>query len=75
MSLEHDRSPRLLDRPPTPKRAALRAAQNQIDGSQAPAYDQFVRTLGWWGRGGLARQDDTLFVVTGYWGVQSIPLQ
>lgn len=39
----------------------------------APAYDQFVRTRGWGGT--LSRQDDTLFLASGFWGVQSISLR
>ncbi|GAC1554729.1 MAG: hypothetical protein NVS3B10_16020 [Polyangiales bacterium] len=40
----------------------------------APAFDQFVRTRGWW-QNSLSRQGDTLFMASGYWGVQSISLK
>ena len=40
----------------------------------APAFQQSVRTLGW-GANSIIRQDNTLYVSTGYWGVQPIALQ
>lgn len=40
----------------------------------APAFDRFVRTLGWWPQS-IARQDGALYVASGYWGVQRIPLR
>ena len=43
------------------------------DGS-APEFEQTVRTRGWWVNG-VSRQDQTLFLSSGYWGVQTIPLQ
>jgi hypothetical protein len=43
------------------------------DGS-APVFDQFVRTRGWWSSS-LSRQDDQLFLASGYWGVQAITLK
>jgi hypothetical protein len=44
-----------------------------VDG-QAPQFRQFTRTLGWWANG-VSRQGDTLFLSSGYWGVQKIALQ
>ncbi|HVY36634.1 MAG TPA: beta-propeller domain-containing protein [Polyangia bacterium] len=41
---------------------------------QAPEFRQFTRTLGWWANG-VSRQDDVLFLASGYWGVQKIDLQ
>ena len=35
--------------------------------------DQFVRTNGWWTES-LARQDNQLFLSSGYWGVQTVDL-
>ncbi len=40
----------------------------------APQFDKFVRTRGWW-TNALARQDSSLFLSSGYWGVQRIDLQ
>ena len=34
----------------------------------------FTRTLGWWANG-VSRQDDALYLASGYWGVQKIDLQ
>jgi hypothetical protein len=39
-----------------------------------PAYDQFVRTRGWW-INSVARQDNQLFLSSGYWGVEPVVLQ
>ncbi|MGH7329403.1 MAG: hypothetical protein ACREJX_13735, partial [Polyangiaceae bacterium] len=39
-----------------------------------PTFDQFVRTNGWWTES-LARQDNQLFLSSGYWGVQTVNLQ
>ncbi len=41
---------------------------------QAPTFSQFVRTRGWWANG-VARQDDALYLASGYWGVQRIELK
>ncbi|HEY4012893.1 MAG TPA: beta-propeller domain-containing protein [Polyangiaceae bacterium] len=38
-----------------------------------PAYDQFARTNGWW-VGSSARQNDQIFLTSGYWGVQTVNL-
>ena len=40
---------------------------------QPPVYSQFARTRGWW-TSSLSRQDNDLYVASGYWGVQRIPL-
>ncbi len=45
----------------------------RVSPSAAPAYDQFVRTEGW-GVSSIARQDDTLFLSSGDWGVQVVSL-
>lgn len=39
----------------------------------APTFDQTVRTNGWWTES-LSRQDNQLFLSSGYWGVQSVTL-
>jgi hypothetical protein len=41
---------------------------------QPPHYEQTVRTRGWW-INGVSRQDQTLFLSSGYWGVQKVELQ
>jgi hypothetical protein len=41
---------------------------------QPPQFDQTVRTRGWWVNG-VSRQDQTVFLASGYWGVQAIPLR
>lgn len=41
---------------------------------QPPVYSQFARTRGWW-TNAITRQDDALYVSTGYWGVQKITLK
>jgi len=40
----------------------------------APTFDQFVRTNGWWTES-LSRQDNQLFLSSGYWGVQTVTLK
>jgi hypothetical protein len=40
----------------------------------APTYDRFVRMLGW-GTSSVARQGDTLYLSSGYWGVQTVDLR
>ncbi len=40
----------------------------------APTFEKFVRTRGWW-TSSLARQDDVLYLSSGYWGVQAISLK
>ena len=46
----------------------------RLNNGQAPVYDQFARTRGWWPEA-ITRQNDDLFVSTGYWGVQKIGLK
>ncbi|HMC94465.1 MAG TPA: beta-propeller domain-containing protein, partial [Polyangia bacterium] len=46
----------------------------QLTDGQAPQFRQFTRTLGWWSNG-VSRQDDTLYLSSGYWGVQKIDLK
>ncbi|HZU84954.1 MAG TPA: beta-propeller domain-containing protein [Polyangiaceae bacterium] len=46
----------------------------RLSPTAAPAYDQFVRTLGW-SISSAARQDSRLFLSSGYWGVQTVQLQ
>jgi len=41
---------------------------------KAPRFEQTVRTRGW-SVNSVSRQDQTLFLSSGYWGVQKIPLQ
>jgi hypothetical protein len=40
---------------------------------QAPVYDQFVRTRGWW-TSSLAVDQEQAFLASGYWGTQTIDL-
>jgi hypothetical protein len=46
----------------------------RLNPSAAPAFEQSVRALGWGGANSVLRQDNTLYVSTGYWGVQPIVL-
>jgi len=46
----------------------------RLQPGQAPVYDQFIRTRGWW-TSSLARQDNQLFLASGYWGTQVVNLQ
>jgi hypothetical protein len=46
----------------------------QLMPGQAPQFRQFTRTLGW-SANGVSRQDNALFLASGYWGVQKIDLQ
>ena len=39
----------------------------------APVLDRFVRTRGYWASS-LSRQDDDLFISSGYWGVETVHL-
>lgn len=41
---------------------------------QAPKFSQFARTQGWW-TNAVQRQNDALFLSSGYWGVQRIDLK
>ena len=46
----------------------------KLTDTAAPAYEQTVRALGWW-QNALSRQGSTLYLSSGYWGVQPIVLQ
>jgi hypothetical protein len=46
----------------------------QLRNGQAPRFEQTVRTRGWWVNG-VSRQDQTLFLSSGYWGVQKVQLE
>jgi hypothetical protein len=46
----------------------------QLSDTQAPRFEQSVRTLGW-GANSITRQGNTLYLASGYWGVQPIVLQ
>jgi len=46
----------------------------QLTDGQPPQFRQFTRTLGWWSNG-VSRQGNSLFLSSGYWGVQKIDLQ
>jgi hypothetical protein len=45
----------------------------QLHPGAPPLFNQFVRTLGW-SPSSLKRQGNTVYVTTGYWGVQAIAL-
>jgi hypothetical protein len=45
----------------------------QLRAGAAPRFEQTVRTHGW-GVNSVSRQGPTLFLSTGYWGVQKIAL-
>jgi hypothetical protein len=47
----------------------------KLSPTAAPVFDQSVRTLGWGGANSIIRQDNTLYISSGYWGVQPIVLQ
>ena len=46
----------------------------QLRTGKAPRFEQTIRTRGW-GVNSVSRQDDTLFLSSGYWGVQKVQLQ
>jgi hypothetical protein len=49
----------------------------KLQAGQAPAFDQFVRTRGWWASSLTRSNDgtgDTAFLASGYWGTQIISL-
>jgi hypothetical protein len=46
----------------------------QLADGQPPQFRQFTRTLGWWANG-VSRQDNSLYLSSGYWGVQKVDLQ
>jgi len=45
----------------------------RLSDSAAPSYDRFIRTRGW-GVSSLARQDNRLFLSSGYWGTEIVDL-
>jgi hypothetical protein len=46
----------------------------KLSAGAAPVYDQFIRTRGW-SVNSLTRQDNQLFLSSGYWGVEAVTLQ
>jgi hypothetical protein len=46
----------------------------QLSDGKAPAFSQFARTRGWWSDS-VTRQDNTLYLTSGYWGVEAITLK
>ncbi len=46
----------------------------RLSATAAPVYDQFVRTRGW-SVNSLARQNNQIFLSSGYWGVQAVTLE
>ncbi len=46
----------------------------QLADGQPPQFRQFTRTLGWWANG-VSRQGSSLYLSSGYWGVQRVDLQ
>ena len=46
----------------------------QLPKNSAPVFEQSVRTNGWWVNR-VSRQNNTLFLASGYWGVQAVTLQ
>jgi hypothetical protein len=46
----------------------------KLHDQSAPTFDQSARTLGWWSNS-IARQGNSLYLTSGYWGVQRIDLQ
>jgi hypothetical protein len=46
----------------------------QLADGQAPQFRQFTRTLGW-ASNGVSRQANSLYLASGYWGVQRVDLQ
>jgi hypothetical protein len=47
----------------------------KLSATSAPVFDQSVRTLGWGGANSILRQDNMLYITSGYWGVQPVSLQ
>ena len=45
----------------------------QLKPDAAPVYQQTVQTNGWWPNG-ISRQNNQLFISSGYWGVQTVNL-
>jgi hypothetical protein len=46
----------------------------RLQDGQAPTFEQTVRMRGWW-LNSATRQDHTLYLTSGYWGVQPVQLQ
>jgi hypothetical protein len=46
----------------------------RLSSTTAPTFEQTVRTLGWW-TNSVTRQANTLYLTSGYWGVQPVVLQ
>ena len=46
----------------------------RLSDTAPPVFDRFVRTRGW-SVNSLSRQDNQLFLASGYWGVQAVTLQ
>jgi hypothetical protein len=45
----------------------------RLEAGKAPVFDKFVRVRGWWANS-LARQNNQLFIASGYWGTQVVDL-
>jgi hypothetical protein len=45
----------------------------RLSDGAAPTYDRFVRTRGW-GASSMSRQENQIFLSSGYWGVQTVNL-
>ena len=45
----------------------------RLAAGKAPVFDQFIRVRGWWANS-LARQNNQLFIASGYWGTQVVNL-
>jgi hypothetical protein len=45
----------------------------RLEAGKAPEFDQFIRVRGWWANS-LARQNNQLFIASGYWGTQVVNL-
>lgn len=45
----------------------------RLQPGKAPVFDQFIRVRGWWANS-LARQNNQLFIASGYWGTQVVNL-
>ena len=46
----------------------------RLSDTAAPSYDRFIRVHGW-GLSSLARQDNRLFLSSGYWGTEVVDLE
>jgi hypothetical protein len=45
----------------------------RLQAGKAPVFDKFIRVRGWWANS-LARQNNQLFIASGYWGTQVVDL-